>query len=482
MVNVADVANNSLGVGTGTALLLGAVLGPGVLVLPRLAAEAAGPASVLAWAGLLALSVPVAVTFATLGARHPDGGGVASFAARAFGRRTSTAVGLWFYCAVPIGMPAAAMIGGDYVAQSAGLGHLAAVLVACLLLAAAFAANAAGLRTSGRLQLGLVCLLVLLIVAAIAVSAPHLRATGFQPFAPHGVLGVARAAGVLLWAFAGWEAVTYLSVEFAGARGGLPWATRITLAVVGVLYLGLAICTVGVPAATASRVPLTALLSSGIGAAARPITGIAALFLTFGAMNAYVAGASRLGAALARDGVLPRRLVDEAAPGETPQRSLALLAVLSVLTTVPALVWSIDLDILMRMTSACLAAVLVVGVAAAARLLPPGHPRRTAAAATVFCCAALACCGLYLLLPALLALIPALTRGRSAPAQAAPGRFSPYGSGDSDGSDGSDGSGGQVGEAGAEGRRTVRGEVAVQAQAGDAAVRVDVQADVADLG
>src|SRR6185436_292434 len=49
-----------------TALYVGAVLGPGVLILPSLAAEAAGPASVLAWAGLLALSVPLAIAFAVL--------------------------------------------------------------------------------------------------------------------------------------------------------------------------------------------------------------------------------------------------------------------------------------------------------------------------------------------------------------------------------------------------------------------------------
>jgi amino acid efflux transporter len=56
-----------------TALYVGAVLGPGVLLLPALAAEAAGPASVLAWSGLLALSAPLATTFAALGVRFPAG-------------------------------------------------------------------------------------------------------------------------------------------------------------------------------------------------------------------------------------------------------------------------------------------------------------------------------------------------------------------------------------------------------------------------
>ena len=58
------------------------MLGPGVLLLPALAAEAAGPASVLAWAGLLALSVPLAITFAALGVRFPEAGGTAAYATR----------------------------------------------------------------------------------------------------------------------------------------------------------------------------------------------------------------------------------------------------------------------------------------------------------------------------------------------------------------------------------------------------------------
>ena len=71
-----------------TALYVGAVLGPGVLFLPALAAEIAGPASFLAWAGLLALSVPLALTFAALGVRHPEAGGTAAYTKAAFGRRT----------------------------------------------------------------------------------------------------------------------------------------------------------------------------------------------------------------------------------------------------------------------------------------------------------------------------------------------------------------------------------------------------------
>src|SRR5688572_14924331 len=66
-----------IGLPTASALYIAAVLGTGVLVLPGLAADAAGPASVLALAIVLLLSVPLAGAFAALAARYPDAGGVA---------------------------------------------------------------------------------------------------------------------------------------------------------------------------------------------------------------------------------------------------------------------------------------------------------------------------------------------------------------------------------------------------------------------
>ncbi|GAA3244491.1 amino acid permease [Nonomuraea helvata] len=379
-------------------MLVGAVLGPGMLVLPHLAASAAGPASVLAWAGLLALSVPVALTFATLGARYPDGGGVASFAGLAFGRHAAAVVGWWFYGAVPIGTVAGALIGGQYVEATLGVN---ATLAACLILAAAFTANAAGLRTSGRLQIGFVALLVALLATAVITAAPHADPAAFTPFAPYGAAGVASAAGVLMFAFVGWEAASHLSAEFAGGKNGLVRATVVTLVVIALLYVGVSVVSVGVLGAHMPGVPLTAMLEIGIGPAARPVTGVVAVLLTFGAVNTYIAGAARLGAALARDGALPGWFARGGSPGMTPYRSLGLLAVLSV----PVLVWAVDLDLLMRATSACLAAVTVAGVAAAVRMLPAGRHRTTAVVGAGLSLVALAFCGVYLVVPAVLALV-----------------------------------------------------------------------------
>src|ERR1700758_2760173 len=71
----------------GAALYIGALLGPGLLLLPGLAAAEAGPASVLAWAGLLVLSGLFAVVFGSLGRGFPSAGGVIGYVRAGLGAR-----------------------------------------------------------------------------------------------------------------------------------------------------------------------------------------------------------------------------------------------------------------------------------------------------------------------------------------------------------------------------------------------------------
>ncbi|MFE7300878.1 APC family permease [Streptomyces sp. NPDC057579] len=395
-----------LGVGSGTALCAGAVLGPGVLTLPSLAAAAAGPASLLAWVVLLAMCVPVAASFAALGARFPDGGGVATYVHRAIGPRAAAAVGWWFYGAVPLGVVSCAWIGGKYVADATGWGAAGAAAVGAAVLVGALVSNAVGLRMSGRVQLLLGGLLAAVLLCAVLAAAPRVSAAHFTPFLPGGWTSVGSAASVLFFAFAGWEAASHLSGEFADPARDLPRVTRRTLVVITVLYLGLAVTTIGAlgPAAARTDTPLTALLAQSVGTAARPVAAAAALFLTFGAVNSYLAGASRLGAALGRDGAAPRWLAKGGAPGEVPRRSLAVLGVVAAALAVPAASGAADLDLLMRATATCLAAVTLAGLAAALVLLPRRTPLWYGGlAASVLTAGVLAFSGWLLLIPVVLA-------------------------------------------------------------------------------
>src|SRR4051794_38714204 len=312
-----------LDVPQGAALTIGAVLGTGVISLPALAANAAGPASLLAWVGLLLLSIPLASTFAALGSRYPDGGGVSTYARQAFGAPAATVVGWCFYFAIAIGAPTAAGFAGAYVADSLGGGRTTQLLASGAIIALVAAMNWCGLRVSGRVQLVIAGILAVLLLAATLVSLPHASLDNLTPFAPHGWLAVGTAAALLVWAFAGWEAVTSLSAEYRNPARDIARATGVAIGVIAVLYLGVAVATVTVLGEHTSKAPLSDLLVLGFGDAARPVTTVVAVLLSVGAMNAYFAGGARLGAALARDGSLPRWLAHGSTAGEGPRRSLA---------------------------------------------------------------------------------------------------------------------------------------------------------------
>src|SRR6266699_2619264 len=109
----------------GAALYIGAPLGPGLLLLPGLAAAEAGPASILAWLTLLALSGLFAAVFAALGRRFPSAGGVIGYVAAGLGARAGLVAGWCFLTAVAGGAPIVCLIGASYVTALTGGGQAA---------------------------------------------------------------------------------------------------------------------------------------------------------------------------------------------------------------------------------------------------------------------------------------------------------------------------------------------------------------------
>ena len=419
-----------IGVARGAALYVGAVLGPGVLVLPALAVRAAGPASLLAWALMVGVSVPIAAAFAALGIRYPDSGGVATFTRRAFGSTAATVVGWWFYAAVPMGMVAGAMAGARYSAAALDGGRGVAVVIAAGVLAAAYALNLVGLHRSGRLHLALTGGLCALLITVIIVSVPHVEMSRFTPFAPQGLSGVASATAVLFVAICGWEAAAHLAAEFTRPRRQLPIVAGASLGIIGVLYAGLAVCTVGVLGASGgtSEVPLLRLLGPQTGVAA-VVTALCALLLTFGACFTFIAAAARAGAALGRDKAFPDWFAATNAAG-VPRRSIAVqtagaaVVAVAVQTAGAAVVavavlaapTVVDVDLLMRAFSVLLASVTVLGLAAAVRLLRSPLIRGGAAVGAVVVGAVAACGGPLLILPVAVAIAASMWR-RHRPAQ-----------------------------------------------------------------
>jgi amino acid efflux transporter len=380
-----------LSVPQGAALSIGAVLGTGVIALPAFGAQIAGPASLVAWAALVLLSIPLATTFAALGARYPDAGGVSTYVRRAFGARPAAVVGWSFYLAVPVGAPAAGLFAGAYVEAAFGGGATTVLATTAALMVAVTLTNAWGVRVSGRVQLVFAGLLVALLLTATLTALPHVDPGNLTPFAPHGWWAIAPAAAVLVWGFVGWEAVTSLSGELRDPARSVRRVTAIAVVVVGVLYLAVAATSVLVlgPATGATEAPLAELLAVGLGSEVRVVTAVAAVLLTLGTMNAYYAGAAKLGAALGRDGALPRWFASGSRSGEVPRRSLLVFSGVGAVAFVVIALAGLSTRSVVLLTTGSLVLVYVLGTAAAVRLLPKGSAVRRGAAVGFVCVSAL---------------------------------------------------------------------------------------------
>ncbi|QKG24756.1 APC family permease [Actinomadura verrucosospora] len=284
-----------------TALYVGALLGPSLLLLPGLAARAAGPASLLAWAGLLVLSGLIAIVFSRLGTTVGSSSGVAGYAEAGLGPWAGRAAAWCFLGGVVTGAPVVCLIGGAYVAELLRAGHRTAFAAAGVLLVMVLAMRLAGARTGVRLQLALVAVLVALVVLAVGGAAPSARSAYWHPFAPHGWGSIVRAASPLMLAFVGWEAAAPLTARLRNPRRQLPRVVGAAFAVTAVLYLALAAATIGVLGPEAgSSVPVAGLLEVAVGESGRAIAAAGAVALTLAATNAYLTGATAMASALWR--------------------------------------------------------------------------------------------------------------------------------------------------------------------------------------
>ena len=360
-----------LGVVQASALYIAAVLGTGILVLPGLAADAAGPASIVAVAVVLALSIPLAGTFAALAARFPDAGGVATFVRLALGPTAARMAGYWFFFGVQFGAPVVATLGAEYLVAALGADRAVVPFAALAFLIVPLTISFFGLRVSGSVQLVLTGLLVVVVVGVVAITAPAVQPTNFQPFLPHGWSGVALAISLFVWAFAGWEAVTHIAGEFRSPRRTIPIATAVAIVVVGAAYLSLQVVTVGVSTTSTrgGRVPLIDLVSVTAPGVGPVVVAVIAAVVAVGVLNAYVPAFGKLAASLGRDGHLPRWFAKGAEPGCVPRRGLALVTVIE-LSYFALLTWrGSELTPFILIHTASLVAVYALGMVAAVRLL-----------------------------------------------------------------------------------------------------------------
>ncbi|WP_254898139.1 APC family permease [Kitasatospora sp. NA04385] len=400
-----------------SALYIGALLGPSLLLLPGLAARAAGPASLLAWLALLGLSGLIATVFCALGTRLGSAGGVAGYTAAGLGARAGRAAGWCFLAGVVAGAPVVCLIGGSYAAAAVGADQGTAVRAGLVLLALVLAVRLLGVRTGAGLQLVLVSGLVGLVLFAVLGSAPAARAAHWTPFLPHGWAGVARAAPPLMFAFVGWEAAASLTTRLRDPHRQLRRVVLIAFAVTALLCLGLAAATVAVlgPGAGGS-VPLADLMRAALGSRGPLLAAGAAVVLTLAATNTYLTGAAALLDALLPSGAASGRRGSLAVVAATALTGAPLFALVGTgaLTTAQ----------LVAVPTALFLTVYLTCTAAAVRVLD-GLPRLAAAVSCPAVLALLLGTGWPVLAAAAVALTAATlgrTGGRPSSAHSAAGQ------------------------------------------------------------
>ncbi len=389
MGSPATVLRRALGWREGAALTVASVLGSGVLYLPALTAQLAGPGGLLAWIGMAVLVIPLALTLGRLAVAVPDAGGVAAFARAAFGDRGGVVAGWLFLGTVPVAAPIAALIGAGFMRAALGLSPSVVVPTAALLLLVAVVLNALGIEISGKTATAVVALIAALLLAAIVVGARRVQASAFQPVLPHGLAPVGLSMALLFWAFVGWEALAHYAEEFKDPSRDLRRSIVVSIVVIDVLYLLLAAVTVGTGSYRGAQgaAALAVMLGNGLGGWAALATAVLALLVTYGTVHAYVGGFARLIYAQARAQDFPAYYGVLHPQWRTPVRVLVTLGAVFALVFTWDVVHPFRLEGLLTWSSGIFIAIYVLAMLAALRLLPERTSRVLAAAALLLCLA-----------------------------------------------------------------------------------------------
>ncbi|WP_238651667.1 APC family permease [Paenibacillus piscarius] len=319
----------NIGMTQAIALYIGAVLGSGVLIVPGLAAEMAGPASLLAWGLMSLLILPLALSMGLLSARFPNAGGVSHFVTLAFGPKAGALVGWFFLMSVPVGAPVAALTGAGYMTAAMGWANPARIALASGMLVIGLVTNWLGMKVAGKVQIAVVIAIVAVLVFSFAAALPNMERVNFTPFAPHGWVSVGQAAAILFWCFIGWEAVSHLSEEFKDPQRAAVKGVSIAAVIVGILYFLSALATVGTQSYLhgGADASLLWIISRPLGAWGGFIAGLTGLFICTATIIAYAGAASRVAYALARQGEAPKWMGRLSARYQTPVGAISFLTV-----------------------------------------------------------------------------------------------------------------------------------------------------------
>src|SRR2546422_2838360 len=277
------------------AIYVSSLLGSGIFVTRGLAAQIAGPASIVSWALLSFASYPFAYTFAKLSAKRPESGGIYAFARDGIGLRAGAATAWLFLAWAVLGAPAATVAAASYLAFVFPLNRLDIYLVAACILILAFVVNYVGIRFTGRVQLATVAAILVALVIAVVASAPRVRPANYTPFLPSGLGSIGTAAALIVWSYLGYENTSNVAEEFRNPERDFHRSVVISVFLISGLYLAIAVVTVGTGAYTAGggATPFAAMMSDAFGSYGGGVVALLSVFVTLCTVHADGAGGGR---------------------------------------------------------------------------------------------------------------------------------------------------------------------------------------------
>jgi len=333
-----------------TNLVVGAIIGADIYVASAFGAGLLGPFSLVVWVVAGFMAIVIALCFAQCSAMLPKVGGPYAYAHAAWGAFAGFIVGWSLWLAEWMSLAVFPVAFTQYLMFFLpGLSLFSQIVVKVLFVVFLIVTNIAGVKAAGRTNdvLTLVKLVPLVFFTAVGLiymaSNPSMIRINFSPFIPYGFSNFGAALVLIFWAYAGFEISTIPAEEIKDPGKTIPRAIIVGITIVTVFYLTTNILLFGVrrwdllqndnaPLATAtstvlSSIPLLAQLG-GI------VVGGGALVSVAGSDESGMIGTSRLGYALAADGLFPRAFAKIHPRFKTPYLGIVIQAVTALVAAI----------------------------------------------------------------------------------------------------------------------------------------------------
>lgn len=304
-------------------IVVGTVIGSGIFLVPggvlRQSEGHIGVALVV-WGVGGVLSLLGALAYGELGAMNPAAGGLYVYLRDAFGPLTAFLYGWTFFVVIASGSAATlAVASAAYVQEFVALGIAGQKLTAVGLLAIVAALNVSGTRRSADVQnwsTGIKVGTLLVMAVALVLSGRGFGSSSEsawpQSLTPSLLSGMGLAMIGVLWAYEGWQYVTFSAGEALDPQRTFPRAIVAGTASLIAIYVFANVgyfAALGDHVARSDRVAAEAV-GAVVGGGAAKLIALVILVSIFSATNGLTITAPRVYFAMARDGLFFKRLAE----------------------------------------------------------------------------------------------------------------------------------------------------------------------------